>query len=155
MKSLRVLLALPCAILCVSCAGIGDAWDKLAAEKNKSNTGGTPAKIVFTGPTNIANYGACDGPFTIQAQDATGNPASLSSTVTISLSTTSGSGGLTGFYPTSGCGAAITQITIDAGTSSASVYYRETCTPGAHTLTATSAGLGSTNLSITYGGTGC
>lgn len=159
-KRLRTTAIMAGAVFClggnIACAGMGSAWEDLAQAKSKANsntgtpTGGTASQLVLTGPTSFANYGTCDGPYTIQAQDASGAAVSLSSDLTINLTTSSGSGG---FYP-AGCGAAITQITISAGASSASLYYRETCTPGTHTLTASSV-VGSGSLNITYGGGGC
>ena len=97
-----------------------------------------PAKVVFTAAPTLsppsfsgqANSSPTLGKFTVQEQDAWGNPASNGS-VTVGLVSTS-SGGV--FSLTSG-GPAVTSIQIPAGSNSASFYYGDTAA-GSPTITA-------------------
>lgn len=102
-----------------------------------------PAKVVFTAAPTLsppsfsgqANSSPTLGKFTVQEQDAWGNPASNGS-VTVGLVSTS-SGGV--FSLTSG-GPAVTSIQIPAGSNSASFYYGDTAA-GSPTITASTNGL--------------
>ena len=77
------------------------------------------------------------GAFTMELEDAYGNPGATSANPqTINLGTTSTLGG---FVPTSSGGATITSVTIAAGKSSATVYYGDD-QAGAPTLTASDTG---------------
>ncbi len=102
-----------------------------------------PAKLVFTAAPTLsppsfsgqANSSPTLGKFTVQEQDAWGNPASNGS-VTVGLVSTS-PGGV--FSLTSG-GPAVTSIQIPAGSNSASFYYGDTAA-GSPTITASTSGL--------------
>jgi hypothetical protein len=82
-----------------------------------------------------ASDSATLGPITVQRQDAFGNPATVGST-TLLLSSSSSAG----FFAASSTGAKVTQVTIPAGSATASVYYGDS-TAGSPTLTFSATGL--------------
>ncbi len=108
-----------------------------SATQTETITGGAPAKLAFTTPTQtgLATIAATLGPITVQEQDALGNPATSAETVNLS----SNSSGPHAFAATSG-GAAVTSVTIPAGSSSASFFYGDT-KAGTPTITAAATGL--------------
>src|SRR5207302_791489 len=87
--------------------------------------------ITAAGPTRLAlitapqtvTAGSCSGIVTVQSQDALGNPASVTLATVVSLSSSSLAGV---FYGTSACGAAVTQVTIAVGASTATFYFGDT-----------------------------
>ncbi|MGO8859374.1 MAG: hypothetical protein ACLQRH_01185, partial [Acidimicrobiales bacterium] len=82
-----------------------------------------PAQFVFTSVpvSGVAAASATLGPITVQEQDAYGNPTTAAETVNLTSSST----GTAIFSATAG-GAAISTISIPAGSSSASFYYGDT-----------------------------
>lgn len=94
----------------------------------------TSAAITAGAATTTANL----GPFTVQRQDALGNPATPAGAATVTLGSTST--GTTFFSTTPGgaAGTATTTVTIPADASSASFYYADT-QPGSWTITASGA----------------
>lgn len=94
------------------------------------------SKIVFTTPAQTIAAGAVSGVMTIQTQDRYGNPASVSRNTSINLSSNSAKGT---FYSDTGGTRRITSVTVPAGTSTASFYYKDTA-PGTPTITASRYG---------------
>jgi hypothetical protein len=80
----------------------------------------------------------------LEARDADGNPAPTSSAVAVTLASSSA----TGVFSSAKDGTGITEVTIDAGASTATVYYKDSAA-GAANLTATSTALGAATQSIT------
>ena len=88
------------------------------------------AFVITSSPTAaMASATANMGPITVQEQDAFGNPTTVAETVNLSSNTT----GSAVFSATPG-GAAISSITIPAGSSSVSFYYGDTSS-GSPTIT--------------------
>lgn len=100
-------------------------------------TAAAAAQLVVSGPASgTASATATIGPFTVQRQDAYGNPvATGSSEVTLA----SNSAGTKVFAATSG-GASVTKVTIPAGSASASFFYGDT-KAGSPSVTAAATGL--------------
>jgi hypothetical protein len=98
-----------------------------------------PTRLVFTSTpvSGTASATATLGPVTVQMQDATNNPVNAPAGGTV-VTLTSTSTGTTRFSTTSG-GAAVTSVTIPAGSSSASFFYGDT-KAGTPTVTAASTG---------------
>jgi Tol biopolymer transport system component/subtilisin family serine protease len=97
--------------------------------------------LVFVTPTQTIIAGSVSTIITIQARDASNTPINVYSDTEINLFSTSNSGR----FDTSAAGSfngTITKITIPAGNSSASFYYKDTAT-GTPTITAASIGLAS------------
>ncbi len=92
-------------------------------------------------PAAAPRAGECEGPFTVQRQDALGRAAPLDTAAQVKLTSSLGTD-LT-FYSNDSCSNAISQVYILAGASRASFYLRPLRT-GALTLTATVDGLGNT-----------
>ncbi len=103
-------------------------------------------KLVFTAPPTpwSLNAGNWAGPFTLQRQDASGNPVT-SGNLTVNLSTTSPHG--KGKFSLTMGGVAITQIIIPDGTSTSQFYYYDE-TAGIWTITASATGLTSATQNI-------
>jgi prepilin-type N-terminal cleavage/methylation domain-containing protein len=99
-----------------------------------------PPHLVFTSTavTGVASATATLGPITVQEQDAGNNPVIAPAGGTV-VNLSSNSTGTAVFSTTSG-GAAVTQVTIPAGSSSVSFYYGDT-KAGTPTITAASAGV--------------
>jgi len=108
---------------------------------------GAPVKLGFGNPPRTVAAGACSAAVIVQAQDASGNPAALPApgkTVTLASSSTAGT-----FYANAACsGAAINGVSIAGGTSSSTVYYRDTRV-GTPSITLTEAALGSASQTET------
>jgi len=89
-------------------------------------------KIVFTTAAQMITAGEASAVMTIQTQDASSNPVNVPSDMTITLSSTSGTGK---FSLSDSAWSEITSITITASSSVASFYYKDT-TAGTPTITA-------------------
>lgn len=123
------------------CAGIGTAWEDL--EKSKGS-----AKLVFTGPSTFT-VSDCAA-FSASLQSSSGSPATLSESKVISFSSTSGLGN---FYSDASCLTLAPSVTIPAGSTSATIYYKDSNGNGATpTLTATTPGLPSVSIIVTVNG---
>ena len=86
-------------------------------------TAAAATHLVVTGPASgIASATATVGPFTVERQDAYGNPVTAGST---DVTLASNSAGAKIFAATSG-GASVTKVTIPAGSASASYFYGDT-----------------------------
>lgn len=102
-------------------------------------TAAAATQLVVMGPASgTASATASVGPFTVQRQDAYGNPvAAGSADVTLASNST----GAAVFAATAG-GPSITMVTIPAGSASASFFYGDT-KAGTPSVTAVASGLGS------------
>jgi hypothetical protein len=80
---------------------------------------GPPVKLAWSGPT-FAGPGICSSALTITTQDST-NQATLA---TDNLTVTLGGQGSGSFYSNSGCTTPITEVAITAGTSTATLYFK-------------------------------
>lgn len=111
-------------------------------------TAGSPSSIGFTTTTASVTAATCAGsPVTIGLKDAYGNPAVATSPVTINLTAT----GLT-LFSDDACATSATQVSIPAGQSSASFFFKGT-TVGSYPINATSSlGNASINENIVAGG---
>jgi len=89
-------------------------------------------KIVFATAAQMITAGEASAVMTIQTQDASSNPVNVPSDMTITLSSTSGTGK---FSLSASPWSDITSVTITAGSSIASFYYKDT-TAGTPTITA-------------------
>ena len=105
------------------------------------------SQLVFTTPalSGTATDAATIGPFTVQRQDAYGNPVTAGGSLTVNLVSSYPNKSV--FSATSG-GAAITAATIATGHSSVSVFYGSTRT-GSPSITVSAVGLSSATQSAT------
>jgi signal transduction histidine kinase len=104
--------------------------------------GQTASQLAFITAPQTITPAASSAKITVEAQKSDGSPAIQGHDLTVALS--SNSGGMYGFTATADPNAAaITTVTIPAGSSSASFYYHDTQT-GTHTLQATAGTLSST-----------
>ncbi len=105
------------------------------------------SQLVFTTPalSGTATDAATIGPFTVQRQDAYGNPVTAGGSLNVNLGSTSH--GTAKFSATSG-GAAITTATIATGHSSVSVFFGDT-KAGSTTIGVGATGLGQTTQGAT------
>jgi len=100
-------------------------------------------KLVYTTSAVSVQAGTCAGPFTVQAQDPAGNARAQPAARTVTLTTTSGT-----FFASAACAASVTSVTMPAGSSNATFYWRGTVV-GNPVLTAASAGLTSASQTET------
>jgi thermitase len=98
------------------------------------------SKIAFTTLPQSLTAGTASGPITVQRQDGSGTPQSPATALDVSLSSSSGQGSfsatLGGTYTSS------LVVTIPAGSSSTSFYYKDT-KAGSPTITASATGYAS------------
>ncbi len=101
-----------------------------------------PSVLIFTSAslTNVADSTPNVGPIGMELEDQFGNPSPASSTYTVSLSSTSGTGNFSA-YSGGACQATLlTSITIGVGADGASICYGDTKS-GTPTITLTTTGL--------------
>jgi hypothetical protein len=89
-----------------------------------------PTKLAFTTAAQLINAGLCSTGFMVQTQDSFGNPTTAGTSVF--LSTTSSGGAI---YSDAACTTATASITISAGASTVSFFYKDTII-GSPTITA-------------------
>ena len=109
---------------------------------------GTASKVNLTGPSAV-NAGVVSGVFTLTSQDGNGNPAAVDQDTVFGL--TSNSTGTATFYSDASGTVPISQVTIPNGTSTATLFYKDTL-KGTPTVTANRTGgmpLGSATHQIT------
>jgi uncharacterized repeat protein (TIGR02543 family) len=97
-----------------------------------------PTKLAISGPLTFKE-GTVSGMFTVQIEDASGNPIAVAANTTINLYTTSGQG----MFSNSASGpfnGSMTSVTVYAGNSTATFYYKDSKV-GTPTITITSFGL--------------
>ncbi|MDR6505127.1 hypothetical protein [Arthrobacter oryzae] len=101
-------------------------------------TAAAATQLGVTGPASgTASSAATVGPFTVERQDAYGNPVTATTSTDVTLGSTSTG---TKLFAAASGGAAVTAVTIPANSASASFFYGDT-KAGAHTLTASRTGL--------------
>jgi hypothetical protein len=98
--------------------------------------------LVFTTPAQTLAAGQKSQPLTIQLQESNGNPFTAASNMLVSLT-----GGFQGFFDASGNPLTFSEVTIAAGSSSAS-FEVESAFAGTPTLTATTVPNGPGGLSL-------
>lgn len=102
-------------------------------------------QLAFSSSARSTPAGACStsgyGAATITTLDASGSPAAVASDVTLNMTSTSGS---TIFYSDYSCTTLGTSVVLSAGNRSTYVVFKDS-TPGAPTVTVSSAGLGTTS----------
>lgn len=109
-------------------------------------TAAAATQLVVTGPASgTASSSATVGPFTVERQDAYGNPVTAPGSTDVTLG--SDSTGTKLFAAASG-GPGVTAVTIPANSASASFFYGDT-KAGAHTVTASRTGLTPATTSVT------
>ncbi|MBN1207713.1 MAG: putative metal-binding motif-containing protein [Myxococcaceae bacterium] len=92
--------------------------------KSVSVTPGAGNQLVFQSPPRAATAGACSMAVQVQSQDAQGNPKPAAAATQIQLQADPDVGFL--FYSDSMCNTPATNVTLAAGTSTASFYFRGT-----------------------------
>ncbi|MEW5737941.1 MAG: hypothetical protein AB1938_03390 [Myxococcota bacterium] len=97
---------------------------------------GAPTKLAFTNTALSTVAGGCSAAATVQVRDTYDNAVTLASPLPVNLTTS----GVPVTLYTGACGTAVTQVTVAAGSSTASFTLRGT-TAGAVTVTATATGL--------------
>lgn len=108
---------------------------------------GPPSQLAFATPPRTVTAGACSAQLQVQSRDSFGNAKNVAADTTVSLSTTASSTGR--FYTDSSCTlGTVTQVTILAGSNSATFYYRDTKS-GSPTVTASNLGLTSPTQVVT------
>ncbi|MBI3184175.1 MAG: putative metal-binding motif-containing protein [Myxococcales bacterium] len=100
-------------------------------------TPASPDHLEFATSPQALTAGSCSALTTVRAVDIYGNPSPLGASSTVTLTA---SNAATAFYADSGCTLLIGSVTINAGSSSASFYFRGTQS-GPVTLTASAPGL--------------
>ena len=109
------------------------------ASQAQTISAAAPAQLVFTTGAQSLTAGTCSAVATVQAQDTYGNVSTVAANTAVSLAAAPAAGFT--FYAAAGCGGPTTaSVTILAGQSSASFYFRGTAT-GSVTVTATGAGI--------------
>jgi hypothetical protein len=101
-----------------------------------ANFTGPAAKLGFTSSPASTTAGLCSSAITITSEDNGGNASNPSSTESISLSSSSGTGK---FYSNNTCSTQISGTTIPSSASSATLYYADTTT-GSPMITASGTG---------------
>ncbi|HEY8207567.1 MAG TPA: hypothetical protein VIG99_08805 [Myxococcaceae bacterium] len=101
---------------------------------------GAPAALAFTTTAQTVTAGNCSGTVSVQSQDGSGNPSSVAGDTAVALSASPSTGFL--FYSNASCTSAVSSITIPAGTTTASFFFRGTQVLAA-TVTAAAGGLSS------------
>jgi hypothetical protein len=99
---------------------------------------GAADHLVFTSGAQTRQAGACSAVVTLQSQDAYGNASNVTAATAVTLSAAPFSG--FGFYSDPTCSTSVGSVTIPAGSSGASFYFRGT-TAGTVTVTAAAAGM--------------
>jgi len=101
-----------------------------------------PTKVAFPNPAVTGTVGQCIGPIGFQTQNADGAATSVTNNTTINLSSDNGSTGTAAFYDSNTCASVITNVLLNAGASSGSVFYEATARgTGAHALTVSATGM--------------
>ncbi|MFL5346804.1 MAG: MopE-related protein [Hyalangium sp.] len=97
-----------------------------SAIQNATITAGSPSKLVFTTPARTTVAGACSAVVTVQSSDTFDNASNVTLPVTVNLSASgTPTDGNFKFYTDASCSTtAVTSVSIPAGQSSASFYYK-------------------------------
>ncbi len=97
-----------------------------------------PQRLAFLGAPQTVPAGACSGVVTLQSQDVYGNASPVGAATALAFSANPTAG--FGFFTDAGCTASATALSLPAGASSATLFFRGV-TAGPVQLTASSAGL--------------
>src|SRR4029077_17808376 len=108
-----------------------------AATQGETVNAAAPSKLVFISAPQTLVAGSCSGAATLRTQGAFNNNANVAAATSVALSSTSTGGS---FYTDAACTAAAASVTIGAGPSSQTFYFKDTRT-GTPTLTGSAAGL--------------
>jgi hypothetical protein len=95
----------------------------------------TPTQLVYTTAQRSITAGGCSQVLSVQARDSFNNARAVASATPVALTGTGAT-----FYSDAGCTMAVTQVSIAAGTDTASFYFRATAA-GMLPLSATAAAL--------------
>lgn len=106
------------------------------ASQPQAVSAAVPSKLVVQTPPRTVIAGACSEAITFQAQDTYGNPVAVAAATPVSFSSTST--GAT-FFADSGCSTPTSLAPISAGSTTVTVYFRDTLA-GSPLLTAASPG---------------
>jgi hypothetical protein len=93
-------------------------------------------KLAFSTSAFTGVVGQCNGPITVQTQNASNTPTNPASSLLVTLSTTAVSTGH--FFSDASCSSGISTVTIPTSANSATFYYNDAAA-GAPTLTASSS----------------
>ncbi|KIS25652.1 fibronectin [Arthrobacter sp. SPG23] len=108
-------------------------------------TAAAATQLVVSGPASgTASATATVGPFTVQRQDAYGNPVTAGSTDVALASNSSG----TKVFAATAVGATVTKVTIPAGAASASFFYGDT-KAGTPTVSVSAVGMAAAAQPVT------
>lgn len=103
------------------------------ARQQEAIVAGPPARLVLTTAPQTVAAGACSAEVALQAQDSNGNPSPVAADVAVALSASSAT---LAFFADPGCSAGVGAVTLSAGATRRSFYFRDTAV-GATQLTAT------------------
>jgi hypothetical protein len=109
-----------------------------AVQSETINPVNTPTQLVFTTPARTASAGGCSGQLTVQSQDSFGVARTVSAATPVNLSAAPATGFT--FYSDAGCTAAVASVSIAAGASAASFWFKGTAA-GNVGVTAAASGL--------------
>jgi len=100
---------------------------------------GPASKLVFTNTPVTVTAGVCSSALTVQSRDASGNPANVSGTETLTPSASPAAGA--SFYTDNTCTTTVTgsNLTIPSGSNSVSFFFKDTA-PGSVLITVTGTG---------------
>ncbi|MDP1822248.1 MAG: right-handed parallel beta-helix repeat-containing protein [Archangium sp.] len=101
---------------------------------------GVPASLAFTTAPQTRAAGSCSGIVTVEVRDAPGNPSTVAALTTVTLAALPVAG--FAFYSDASCATAVPSVTIAAGLSNTSFFFRGTLAQPID-VTASSAGLAS------------
>lgn len=109
--------------------------------QNETVNPDVPNKLFFVTGVQTVTHDQCSQPVTVQIQDQYGNPSPPAADQSITLQ------GTTGFFKNAACNQAITpaSITVTAGQTDGSFYFKAPAATGSYTITISSSGLTSAN----------
>ena len=129
--------------LILTASGFGVTTGSNPATSPLTVTSGSAMNLVFSAPSNGV-AGQCVSGISVTEQDSYGNNAAVDTDTTINLSTN----GFGKFYTDSSCSNNVTFFSINAGTSSRSLYFQDTKAESTN-LTASGASIITKSMNIT------
>jgi hypothetical protein len=111
----------------------------VSGTQTQTVTPGAATRISFTSAAQSLPAGGCSAATTVRTEDAAGNPAVVNVNTVVTLGSTSTAAT---FFSGAGCTTPVTQVTVPAGGTTATFYWRDT-QAGTPTLTASSSGMSS------------
>jgi hypothetical protein len=109
-----------------------------AATQGETVTPASPDRLAVTTSPQTRQAGACSASVTLQTRDLYGNPSAVAAVTPVALTASPAAG--FAFYSDAGCTGAVASVSIPAGSSGASFYFKGTA-PGAVTISAAATGL--------------